>query len=53
MIGFAILAYVLINAQLQAKWLGLIWFAVGLAVLAVLVALGRRPSLALVEEEAR
>ena len=52
-IGFAILAYVLLNAQLQAKWLGLIWFAVGLAVLAVLVALGRRPSLALVEEEAR
>jgi amino acid transporter len=52
-IGFAILAYVLLNAQLQAKWLGLIWFAVGLAVLAVLVALGRRPELALVEEEAR
>jgi amino acid transporter len=52
-IGFAILAYVLLNAQLQAKWLGLIWLAVGLAVLAVLVALGRRPSLALVEEEAR
>ncbi len=52
-IGFAILAFVLLNAQLQAKWLGLIWFAVGLAVLAVLVALGRRPSLALVEEEAR
>jgi len=52
-IGFAILAYVLLNAQLQAKWLGLIWFAVGLAVLVVLVALGRRPELALVEEEAR
>jgi amino acid transporter len=52
-IGFAILAYVLLNAQLQAKWLGLIWFAVGVAVLAVLVALGRRPELALVEEEAR
>jgi len=52
-IGFAILAYVLLNAQLQAKWLGLIWFAVGLAVLVVLVSLGRRPELALVEEEAR
>ena len=52
-IGFAILAFVLLNAQLQAKWLGLIWFAVGLAVLVVLVALGRRPELALVEEEAR
>ena len=52
-IGFAILAYVLLNAQLQAKWLGLIWFAVWLAVLVVLVALGRRPELALVEEESR
>ena len=52
-IGFAILAYVLLNAQLQAKWLGLIWFAVGLAVLVVLVSLGRRPELALVDEEAR
>ena len=44
-IGFAILAYVLINAQLQAKWLGLIWFAVGLVALIVLVAMGRRPEL--------
>jgi amino acid transporter len=52
-IGFAILAYVLLNAQLQAKWLGLIWFVVGLAVLVVLVSLGRRPELALVDEEAR
>ena len=52
-IGFAILAYVVVNAQLQAKWLGLIWFAVGVAALAVLVALGRRPTLALVEDEAR
>jgi amino acid transporter len=50
-IGFAILAYVLINAQLQAKWLGLIWFAVGLVMLAVLLAMGRRPELALPEEE--
>jgi amino acid transporter len=52
-IGFAILAYVLLNAQLQAKWLGLIWFMLGVAALAVLIALGRRPELALVEEEAR
>jgi len=50
-LGFAILAYVLINAQLQAKWLGLIWFAVGLAVLGVLMAMGRRPELALAEED--
>jgi amino acid transporter len=46
-IGFAILAYVLLNAQLQAKWLGLIWFGLGLAVLVVLIALGRRPELTL------
>ncbi len=46
-IGFVILAYVLVNAQLQAKWLGLIWFAAGLLVLAILVALGRRPDLTL------
>jgi amino acid transporter len=52
-IGFAILAYVLINAQLQAKWLGLIWFALGIVILVVLVTLGRRPELALSEEETR
>jgi amino acid transporter len=46
-IGFAILAYVLINAQLQAKWLGLIWFALGVVMLLVLVGMGRRPSLTL------
>jgi len=50
-LGFAILAYVLINAQLQAKWLGLIWFAVGVVVLIALMALGRRPELALAEED--
>src|SRR3954467_14028379 len=44
-IGFAILAYVLINAQLQAKWLGLIRFPLGVVALLVLVALGRRPEL--------
>jgi len=46
-IGFAILAYVLINAQLQAKWLGLIWFGLGVVMLLVLVGMGRRPSLTL------
>jgi amino acid transporter len=51
-LGFAILAYVLINAQLQAKWLGLIWFAVGAVVLVVLIVSGRRPELSLAEEEA-
>jgi amino acid transporter len=52
-IGFAILAYVLVNAQLQAKWLGLIWLAVGLVLMFGLMAAGRRPELALQEEEDR
>jgi amino acid transporter len=52
-IGFAILAYVLINAQLQAKWLGLIWFVVGLVVMGVLLAMGRKPELNLAEEETK
>jgi peptidoglycan/LPS O-acetylase OafA/YrhL len=52
-LGFAILAYVLINAQLEAKWLGLIWLAIGVAVLAILLITGRRPELSLQEEDAR
>jgi amino acid transporter len=44
-LGFVILAYVLLNAQLQAKWLGVIWFAVGCVLLLFLFARGRRPSL--------
>jgi amino acid transporter len=45
-LGFAILAYVLVNAQLAAKWLGVIWLALGVAALCLLLALGRRPELA-------
>jgi amino acid transporter len=52
-LGFAILAYVLINAQLEAKWLGLIWLGIGAAVLAVLMATGRKPELALREDDPR
>jgi amino acid transporter len=52
-LGFAILAYVLINAQLQAKWLGLLWFGAGVVVLVVLIVSGRRPELSLAEEETR
>jgi amino acid transporter len=52
-IGFAILAYVLINAQLQAKWLGLIWFVIGLALMIALMAMGREPELNLTEEDAK
>ena len=52
-LGFAILAYVLINAQLEAKWLGLLWLGIGAAVLAVLMATGRKPELALREDDPR
>jgi amino acid transporter len=44
-IGFAILAYVIINAQLAAQALGLGWLVVGLVLLVVLVVTGRRPEL--------
>ena len=38
MIGFAILAYVLVNAQVSAQTLGLAWFVVGLVIMVALVA---------------
>jgi amino acid transporter len=44
-IGFAILAYVIINAQLAAQALGVGWLVVGLVLLVVLVVTGRRPEL--------
>jgi amino acid transporter len=50
-LGFVILAYVLFNAQLQAKWLGVAWFALGVVALAVLLALGRKPELTLTEPD--
>ncbi|NUS51178.1 MAG: APC family permease [Nocardioidaceae bacterium] len=50
-IGFAILAYVLINAKLDAKYLGLVWFGIGLVLMVVLISLGRKPELNLAEEE--
>jgi amino acid transporter len=52
-LGFAILAYVLINAQLQAKWLGLIWLGIGLVLMVALMAMGRKPELALQEDDAK
>jgi amino acid transporter len=45
-IGFAILFYVVINAKLAAQWTGFIWLLVGVAVLAFLLATGRKPELA-------
>ncbi len=44
-IGFAILAYVIISAQLEAKELGLVWLGIGLLLLVFLVATGREPEL--------
>jgi amino acid transporter len=41
MIGFAIVAYVLVNAQANAKVAGLCWMAVGLATVLILKATGR------------
>jgi amino acid transporter len=45
-IGFAILLYVIINAQLAAKTVGFIWLGAGLVLLVVLLATGRKPELA-------
>ncbi|MDK3255785.1 APC family permease [Blastococcus capsensis] len=44
-VGFAILAYVVYNAQVAAQELGFVWFAVGLVLLTFLLATGRRPEL--------
>jgi hypothetical protein len=52
-IGFAILAYVLVNAEVYAQALGLVWLGVGLVIMVVLLALGRKPELNLSEEEAK
>ncbi len=46
-LGFVILAYVLINADLAAKWMGLVWFALGIVALIALLVTGRRPELTL------
>ena len=50
MIGFAIVAYVLVNAPANAKIAGVIWLAVGLAIVLILKATGRAPG-ALLDEE--
>ncbi len=45
-IGFLIIAYVIIRAQVAAQITGIAWLAIGLAVLAFFHATGRRPTLA-------
>jgi amino acid transporter len=44
-IGFAILLFVVINAQVAAQTLGFIWLGIGVLLLASLLARGRRPEL--------
>ncbi|MFI6477466.1 APC family permease [Nonomuraea sp. NPDC050663] len=44
-IGFAVLVFVVINANVAAQVLGFIWLGIGLVVLGVSYLLGRRPSL--------
>jgi amino acid transporter len=45
-IGFAILAMVIWNANVAAQRLGFVWLGVGVLVLVILYAVGRRPRLA-------
>ncbi|MFJ9692006.1 APC family permease [Kitasatospora sp. NPDC101183] len=51
-LGFAILAYVVINANIAAQRLGFVWLLIGGIVLAGLMATGRKPRLAVVETPA-
>ncbi|MFF3668200.1 APC family permease [Microtetraspora malaysiensis] len=54
LIGMAILIFVVVNANILAQKLGLIWLAIGAVVLLVLYAIGRRPTpsgLAVAEEQ--
>jgi amino acid transporter len=57
-IGFVILAFVVINANVAAQKLGVVWLGIGMLLLVFLLVTGRRPSLVLDEatatgEEAR
>jgi amino acid transporter len=57
-IGFVILAFVVINANVAAQKLGFVWLGIGMLLLVFLLVTGRRPSLVLDEatatgEEAR
>ncbi|KAB8195811.1 amino acid permease [Nonomuraea phyllanthi] len=44
-IGFAVLVAVVLNQSVYAQWVGGVWLVVGLAVLGVTYATGRRPAL--------
>ncbi|GII24515.1 APC family permease [Planosporangium mesophilum] len=49
-IGFGILAYVVINAKVAAQVLGFVWLGIGAVILITLYATGRRPRLAGLDE---
>ncbi|MFJ6622927.1 APC family permease [Kitasatospora sp. NPDC091335] len=50
-LGFAILGYVVVNADIAAQRLGFVWLLVGGIVLTGLMVTGRKPRLAVVEAE--
>jgi amino acid transporter len=45
-IGFAILLFVVINAQVAAQTLGFVWLVIGIVAMVVVLVTGRRPELA-------
>jgi hypothetical protein len=51
-LGFAILTYVVINADVAAQTLGFVWLGIGVVILIALYASGRRPHLAGLNESA-
>jgi len=48
-IGFAILAFVVVNANVAAQTLGFVWLGIGVAILIGLIATGRRPDLSVID----
>ncbi len=52
LIGFVILAYVVINANVAAQRLGFVWLGIGVVVLIITKAMHREPKLAGIDEEA-
>lgn len=51
-IGFLILLYVVINANIAAQVLGFVWLAIGVVILVGSVLMGRRPTLSAINSEA-
>jgi len=48
-IGFVILTIVVVNADVAAQKLGFVWLGIGAAILVFLLATGRRPDLAAID----